>query len=262
VMLMMFIRMDQAENPDTYSIMKNVLTACSFLLGVLFLVVILLPILRLAFGPTIDRMQKQYELAQEIKKAAKNRIPEVFDDEGPREVGYSADDPPPPVNAAMFGRSYRPGKVESDAWAPAIEDLPQNGKDLGSGASQSGSGGASQSGSKTQSGSATASGHGSGAKDDTTGQSVKVHGHGKNWRYDPGNYSIATEHANMMSAAGLGPTSWTPMQVQDVAQPKQTAPSILPGIPLALTDAAFPQPRGHNTRIKAAPEPPPDNYLT
>merc|ERR1719161_950813 len=126
---MMFIRMDKDEGSDNYSIMKNVLIACSALLGVLFLLVILMPILRLALGPTAGRMQKQYELAQEIKKQQRKKLQDNDDEDvasvggGPRgAAGYSADDPPPPVNAAMFGRSYRPGKVDSSAWTPAIED--------------------------------------------------------------------------------------------------------------------------------------------
>lgn len=253
VMLMMFIRMDPNENPDMYSIMKNVLTACGFLLLVLFVLVILMPILRLALGPTVGRMQKQYELAQEIKKASKKPMGEEVQDSGPRQVGYSADEPPPPVNAAMFGRSYRPGKVETEMWSPAIEDIANPAAEKANASQHNGSAG-SQSGSTSNAHGdhSSAGGHGSagGHSGDSHGKAttVTVHGHGKGWRYDPSNYSIANEHANMMQAAGLGPTSWTPAQVQGSAVPKQTAPITLPGMPLALTDAAFPQPRGSHDR--------------
>merc|ERR1719181_203823 len=87
VMLMMFIRMNKDANPDNYSIMKNVLMACSFALGFLFLVVILMPILRLALGPTATRMQKQYELAQEIKQQQRRKAMDEEmgqDQSGPR----------------------------------------------------------------------------------------------------------------------------------------------------------------------------------
>lgn len=257
VMLMMFIRMDKAANPDNYSIMKNVLLACSIVLGILFLLVILMPILRLALGPTANRMQKQYELAQEIKKSQKKKVEEMENSNqdsvtagGEKVVGYSPDDPPPPVNAAMFGRSYRPGKVDSNAWTPAIEDLPPLGGNRPSETATGHSSSAVVVSAAGRPGSSAASKEGSQGHDDdragtkhtvTSRQSVQVHGHGHNWRYDPSNYSIAAEHAAMLDQAGLGPTSWTPMQVADVNIPKQTGPALLPGAPLALTDAAFPQ---------------------
>jgi len=242
VMLMMFIRMDKDEGSDNYSIMKNVLIACSALLGVLFLLVILMPILRLALGPTAGRMQKQYELAQEIKKQQRKKLQDNDDEDvasvggGPRgAAGYSADDPPPPVNAAMFGRSYRPGKVESNAWTPAIEDVTLS----SSKPVRTSSHGNEQDGRAPTHGSVS-SGHHSG------GAPAHGHGHGggkgRAWRYDPSNYSIAAEHASMLEANGLGPTSWTPMQVKDMNIPQQTRPAQLPGAPMALTDAAFPQP--------------------
>lgn len=251
-MLMMFIRMKEEDNPDNYSIMKNVLMACGFLLGVLFLLVILMPILRLALGPTATKMQQQYELAQEIKKSQRKKAEQEEnsnDAGGPRQLGYSADDPPPPVNAAMFGRSYRPGKVDSTAWTPAIEDLPPlnvpgndavvvaagNRTSSGSGSHDNGRGGTKQTAASGQAHSR-----------------VSVHGHGGHWRYDPSNYAIATDHANMLDMAGLGPTSWTPMQVRDATIPKTSGnlpgSNNLPGAPPALTDAAFPQPQGHNAR--------------
>jgi len=273
VMLMMFIRMDATENPDNYSIMKNVLMACSFVLGILFLLVILMPILRLALGPTANRMQKQYELAQEIKKSQKKPPAEAAEDTGPRQVAYGPDDAPPPVNAAMFGRSYRPGKVDSAAWTPALEDLPppsrggegtlatRTGSHTGSqsGPSQSGSGGVTSDGRMAShnsdraashnshgprsAGGGSDGGHGSGHHEHTT---VTVVSRGRDWRYDPSNYSnIYTKHANIMEERGTGPMSWTPMQVRDVTMPKQTNPGgVLPGIPQPLTDASFPQPAG------------------
>jgi len=265
VMLMMFIRMDEAKNPDNYSIMKNVLMACSFGLGVLFLLVILMPILRLALGPTANRMQKQYELAQEIKKSQMKKAQSNDDDAGEgggrATGGYGPDDDPPPVNAAMFGRSYRPGRVDSEAWTPAIEDTLPPPKKGGSHANSS-----SEAATVVRAGSHAASshGHGSHESDHSGGAGGRAASHGArgagaaggaggghgrrhSWRYDPANYSIASEHAQMLDSAGLGPTSWTPMQVRDASIPKQTAPSI-GNAPLALADAALPQPEGMNMR--------------
>lgn len=262
VMLMMFIRMDEAENPDNYSIMKNVLMACSFGLGVLFLLVILMPILRLALGPTANRMQKQYELAQEIKKSQMKKASANDDDAGAggggrASGGYGPDDDPPPVNAAMFGRSYRPGRVDSEAWTPAIEDVPPPSK------SKSHANSSSEAATVVRAGSHAASSHGHGSHESELSGSNKAGSHGArgthagagggghgrrhSWRYDPANYSIASEHAQMLDSAGLGPTSWTPMQVRDASIPKQTAPSI-GNAPLALADAALPQPEGMNMR--------------
>jgi len=257
VMLMMFIRMEPADNPDNYAIMKNVLMACSVVLGILFLLVILMPILRLALGPSAARMQKQYELAQEIKKSQRRKA-EGLDEaeasgqagEGPRQLGYSPDDPPPPVNAALFGRSYRPGKVDSQAWTPAIEDVQPAAKSkAGSSSAESESAVVVRAGTKSD----HAGEDGRDGSKDQRGAGAAVHAaqhghaHRRSWRYDPANYGIAQEHATMLEQAGLGLTSWTPMQVQDVNIPKQTGPAILPGAPLALTDAAFPQ-QGSNQR--------------
>jgi hypothetical protein len=252
VMLMMFIRMDEAENPDNYSILKNVLMACSFFLGILFLLVILIPILRMALGPSVNKMQKQYELAQEIKQQQRKDQMALENsndvEEGPREAGYGPGDPPPPVNAAMFGRSYRPGKVDSSAWTPAIDDMPASpSKKAGTPdnavvsirdsksdhrASTKDTRHSSHSGDHRQ------SSHGA-----TGGRVSSKGGHtaSRSWRYDPANYRIAIEHAQMLESADLGPSGWAPMQMRDVNIPKQTAPALLPGAPLALTDAAFPQ---------------------
>jgi hypothetical protein len=267
VMLMMFIRMDEADNPDNYSIMKNVLMACSFGLGVLFLLVILMPILRLALGPTANRMQKQYELAQEIKKSqmrkAASNDNDAGDGGGGRAIGgYGPDDDPPPVNAAMFGRSYRPGRIDSEAWTPAIEDVPPP-KKGGSHSHTNHSSSETATVVRAASHAASSHGHGShesehsgshhrsesnhGARGTNAGGAGGGRGRRHSWRYDPANYSIASEHAQMLESAGLGPTSWTPMQVRDASIPKQTAPSI-GNAPLALADAALPQPEGMNMR--------------
>jgi hypothetical protein len=249
LMLMLFIKMDETENPDNYIIMKNVLMACSAGLGALFLVVILLPILRLALGPTANKMQKQYELAQEIKSQQRKKAmdEELFSGDvgGPRQAGYTAEDAPPPVNAAMFGRSYRPGKVDSAAWSPAIEDVqPRPGAVVvqagGRPSTESGSG----HGSHDQ--------HGGHVQHQPSHQPQVMaqahhgggHGHGKQWAYNPDNYRAAAEYAVMQEAADRAPKSWTPMQIRDVNIPKQTAPAILPGATLALTDTAFMPPQG------------------
>merc|ERR1719201_2184108 len=258
---MMFIRMNPTDNPDNYSILKNVLIACSVFLGILFLLVILIPILRMALGPSVNKMQKQYELAQEIKQQQRKDQMALENsndvDEGPREAGYGPGDPPPPVNAAMFGRSYRPGKVDSSAWTPAIDDIPP-----ASPSKKAGTPDNAVVSIRASSHSASDAGHRASTKD--TRQSVhsgdhrqSSHGaHGgrvsskgghtasRSWRYDPANYRIAIEHAQMLEAADLGPSGWAPMQMRDVNIPKQTAPALLPGAPLALTDAAFPQPTG------------------
>jgi hypothetical protein len=259
VMLMMFIRMDEADSPDTYSIIKNLLMALSAFLGILFLMVILMPILRLALGPTASRMQAQYELAQEIKKSQKKPVNEEVEDTGPRMAGYGPDDPPPPVNAAMFGRSYRPGRVDSEAWTPALEDKPPPSRGStdnavvvraashagsvatsGHGTEHSGSDGnrLGSHNSENRLGSNVTGGSNRRATNDSG--AVQRVAHGKHWRYEPSNYSDAAAHSNMMETAGLGPIAWSPMQVRDVNLPKQTAPAILPGVPPALENSSFP----------------------
>lgn len=68
VMLMLFIKMDKNESPDDYSIMQNVLIACSVVLGVLFICVICVPILQLSLGPSIGKAASKYELSKQLKQ--------------------------------------------------------------------------------------------------------------------------------------------------------------------------------------------------
>lgn len=263
VMLMMFIRMEKADNPDFYSIMKNVLLACSALLGILFLMVILLPIMRLAFGPTIGKMQMQYEIAQEIKKMQRKN-PDEQPEQGPREPGFGPDDPPPPVNAAMFGRSYRPGRVDAPAWTQQIEDEPSLKPASAAGRSKTSVGGTTA---YTYGTATTGSDHASSHGHRSSATSVSLggdhsHGHGSHghghhgggggggggghhrsksgWRYDPSNYADASAYSYMQEAQNMVPTTWSPMQVKENNMPINTRPATLPGVPPALTDAAFP----------------------
>jgi hypothetical protein len=222
LLLMMFIRSKEEDDPDNYSIMKNVLLALSFVLVILFLMVILIPILRLSLGPSASRMQAQYEVAKEIKKA-QSKATDDNSGVGPRQAAYIGDNAPPPINAALHGRSYRKTN-ESSAWAPSVEDMyPQPGALA---ATVPGTPGHEMGHAATI------------ATNPMEHTPARQHVRKGNWRYDPSKYDVAKDYAEMQYQANLGPMTWSAMQVRSGDQ--NTNPAVLPGASLALTDAAMP----------------------
>merc|ERR1740129_216233 len=132
VLLMMFIRIDDEEkekNPDNYAIMKNVLIAAGAVLGILFIIVITVPILRLTLrGPVLT-------VTAQVRNTTRRRTlpppagvtgtgpagggpPSPGAAAGPRGGGWGAPAPlmntAQPVNGAMFGSSYRGQRQISD----------------------------------------------------------------------------------------------------------------------------------------------------
>jgi|Transcript_39545 hypothetical protein len=235
VMLMLFIKMDEEEDADTYAITKNVMIACIGLLAFLFILVVLMPILRLSLGPTAGRLQKQYNLAKEIKQRQKKMMDDMDDQDGsgPRRLAYTADDPAPPVNAAMFGRSYLPRKVTQNAWAPTLEEMnaPQ----------------APQTPSTQPVPLSLQDGHaGSRAGSHHTPSHAGSHAGGRGhshvrkgeWKYNPAYYAHAREFGEVIVQDNKGPMSWSPMQIRTPGHENQSMNA--PNVPAALALTAMP----------------------
>jgi Ca2+-binding EF-hand superfamily protein len=245
VMLMLFIKMDETEDPEGYAITKNVMMACIAFLVVLFLLVILAPILRLSFGPTVGRLTVQYEMAKEIKRAQKK----MLDDEGDQSPGqtkrqlYSADDPPPPVNAAMFGRSYRPGMVSQEAWAPPELQAPpqpptpqQRSSTKISQPSQASSAPLAIQDGQQMGHTQTMQSTGGGSHPPSSSHSHVRKG---NWKYDPAYYTHAREFGEVVVQENKGPMSWSPMQIRSAGAENNRGLNA-PNVPHQLSHTAMP----------------------
>lgn len=145
-LLMLFIQMDEAEtDPQNYSIMKNALVVCAVNLGILLLVVILIPAVKLTLGANAAAWRRHYDKRfTKVKKKRqsseeasyecrfrcgyKGDLKEVQTHEkncpvrggqplpqgGLRQAGWTGGgDQGPHVNAAIFGASYRVKKAQA-----------------------------------------------------------------------------------------------------------------------------------------------------
>lgn len=231
VLLMVVISSEDSDS-DSYKILKNLLIACSVFLGLLFLAVIVGPILRLLFGPAAQRMQVQYELSKEIRLAKRKREKDMLEEDEPsfpRDMVPTPDEERPagpPVNAGLFGRSYRPGKVDEAAWAPPFQPLesPPPPEDPAPSLT-------SQPTQQTQ-------------------KSVSLHApaslppvrKGGHWRYDPQMYAVARDFAEIRKQGNVGFMSWSPMQIKDMQMKEaHQQPSAIADT--ASTDSAIAQHR-------------------
>jgi len=148
VVLMIFIKMDQAENKDNYSIMMNMLVAFSIDLGLLFIAIIAIPAARLTLGANITAWKFHYAKEIRKRKRAKEGIKSDHTDRstrgGIRSSAWAegAGFGPPPVNAAMYGASYRVSRMShdqtlTDMYAPqdtrGMLMMPNPASDAGSG---------------------------------------------------------------------------------------------------------------------------------
>lgn len=160
-LLMLFINMDEAENPDNYIIMKNLLIVCSLTLGVLFCVVIAVPALNLTLGQSMVAWRQHYDKRFRIDKnkfrggakmsceygcGFQGNFEEVTAHEkicekgyasgapahgqspdgagGPRQAGAGESPVGTPVNAAVYGASYRVRKVQRELALQTFRECP------------------------------------------------------------------------------------------------------------------------------------------
>eukprot|EP00437_Effrenium_voratum_P010988 CAMPEP_0181431356 /NCGR_PEP_ID=MMETSP1110-20121109/18204_1 /TAXON_ID=174948 /ORGANISM="Symbiodinium sp., Strain CCMP421" /LENGTH=613 /DNA_ID=CAMNT_0023554715 /DNA_START=42 /DNA_END=1880 /DNA_ORIENTATION=+ len=223
VLLMIFIRMDEATGGDTYPILRNVLMAFSIVLVVLFLLVIGIPAARMTLGVQVAAWQHHYNTA--IRPEAKFRrrqqeAPAAAAGGGVRSAAWAEGaGPAPPVNAAKYGASYRVSRMTYDnsgeqAAQASHSMTPVHMSERG----ELTPGRSSVAPTTQRSVQGVASGRSQGAILSKTGEFV---------RYDPASY----RNAAMNSMARM-PMSFTPMQVQNMGTSADQ-----PGV-MALTDDA------------------------
>jgi len=204
VFLMIFIRMDEASNPDNYSIMQTMLMAFSVVLSLLFLSVIAIPAARMTLGPQLVAWQYYYFKA--IKPAPKvqnqNLTSVASAANGIRGAAWAEGaGEAPPVNAAKYGASYRVSRMTYDMSA---DDYQQANRSLTAGTNSDGramTGASNPSHGTPQLGQMTAGPPG--AIMSRTGEFM---------RYNPSSY----REAAMQSKTARMPMSFTPMQVQNL----------------------------------------------
>jgi len=232
VMLMLFIKMDKDESPDDYSIMKNVLIACSVVLGILFICVICVPILQLSLGPSIGRAADQYELSKQLKQQARKFGNQdggggggSSTTQGPRGAaaawtGGGTAAVPAIDNAEYMKKSYRvnvrtnelmnsPHGMMHDDRQMALRDLDRSSASVVRASRTSELGGQTH---------------------ERRSKSSR-----RQFQYTPDQYKIAEGYAMGQHM----PTSFSPMQVRDLSVQNNQS-SNLPGAPPALADAPFP----------------------
>lgn len=217
----------EATATDSSSIIEIVLIACSIVLGILFCMVILVPILMLILGPHIRRMNMQYELSKQLRAHRMPAMPTGGDEAAVasalRASGGGDLAPGAAPGAATFEGSYRVkksaaaltnaphprpdepmGSTHQTLPAPALQHLP----------------------------SGTSVPH-------TTPSFAHYDSQRMSGGYDPEAYREAKTLAAVQEMRGEVPTSFSPMQVRDVGAPRSSpAGVVLPGAPmLALADA-------------------------
>eukprot|EP00933_Yihiella_yeosuensis_P008746 TRINITY_DN11437_c1_g1_i1.p1 TRINITY_DN11437_c1_g1~~TRINITY_DN11437_c1_g1_i1.p1 ORF type:complete len:627 (+),score=137.43 TRINITY_DN11437_c1_g1_i1:108-1988(+) len=212
--LMLFIRMDQAADPDNYAIMRNLLIAFSCILGLLFLSVIAIPAIRLTLGPNIAAWKYHY-----VKQFGGGRKKIVIQNSNsgpdPRSAnkgirgaawaeggGIAA----PNVNAALYGSSYR---VNRAALGDNTGDMFDNPAPFGRPPSGHGRPQSGKSG-RTESSKGGGSVYSGGGNQVTGIQSAD----GQLLRYNPNMY-----RQSMMNNLGnsRAPMTFSPMQVHNLA---------------------------------------------
>mmetsp|Transcript_10776 Transcript_10776/g.24622 ORF Transcript_10776/g.24622 Transcript_10776/m.24622 type:complete len:383 (+) Transcript_10776:151-1299(+) len=128
VLLLLFINMDEAEDGESYQLMRNILYGSAGLLAILFLLIILVPVARFTLGPNAFSIVKRL---QDHQKARKARPPPSHDmGTGPSAGGgglrHTAAALPgmpeqTPAEIALTSMSYRQGRAPtaSSARAPS-----------------------------------------------------------------------------------------------------------------------------------------------
>mmetsp|Transcript_33359 Transcript_33359/g.69778 ORF Transcript_33359/g.69778 Transcript_33359/m.69778 type:complete len:637 (+) Transcript_33359:118-2028(+) len=218
VMLMLFIKMDPGEDPDTYMIMQNGLMVFCVDLGILFCCVILIPAGRLTIGSNVKAWNAHYEAAMAARRSVKPVSSGNTSGPGPRGPAWAAGGvsvAPPAVNAAMYGASYRVNKFQLQDANPFDVEMPQD--TLGTfqstqGSNMHGNQFGSTRGSQISYASGVSSGKRSSVKADP---GVILSKTGEFLRYDPSQYRLAA----MMCIENGAPASFTPMQVQNINMP-------------------------------------------
>eukprot|EP00931_Biecheleriopsis_adriatica_P086512 TRINITY_DN61172_c0_g1_i1.p1 TRINITY_DN61172_c0_g1~~TRINITY_DN61172_c0_g1_i1.p1 ORF type:complete len:647 (-),score=150.09 TRINITY_DN61172_c0_g1_i1:105-1982(-) len=229
VLLMVFIRMDEASNPDNYTIMKNLLIAFSVVLCLLFMSVIAIPAARMTLGPSIAAWQYHYYKAmqnQGVKQISSGQNTQTGRSRGLRGAAWTegAGEGPAAVNAAKYGASYRVTRMTYDKSA----DFAQGGMSQRP---------LSTPGSALESaGDMTASTLGGGAAQTATHNvpGAILSKTGEFLRYDPASFRTAA----MSSMGARMPMSFTPMQVQNLGTSSDD-PSMPQGM-MAITDGGGP----------------------
>lgn len=243
IILMLFIKKDEAESPDDYAIMKNVLIACSAVLGILFILVICLPIFRLTLGPSASKLGEKYELSKQLKSAQKRlggdpsgggggggALPSPG--QGPRGAAWASgmakeQEGTGNMEASLYGKkSYR---VNVRNNAAALTNAPQFSNERQMVGFEQPPRNSRTSGIRNSN---TFASLGSEA---TTNRGAPVNNSRRYSQYDPSAYRIAEGVAMQQDM----PTSFSPMQVRDISVPRNQ-PATLPGASPMLTDANFP----------------------
>mmetsp|Transcript_81367 Transcript_81367/g.143607 ORF Transcript_81367/g.143607 Transcript_81367/m.143607 type:complete len:626 (-) Transcript_81367:97-1974(-) len=202
VFLMIFIRMDEADNPDNYSIMQTMLMAFSVVLALLFMSVIAIPAARMTLGPQLVAWQYHYFKAMKppAKVQNQNQTSVSSAAQGLRGAAWTEGaGEAPPVNAAKYGASYRVSRMSYDMSADNYQQGNQ--RALTAGTSDSGRQYTAGSHSTPQTGQIP--GAPPGAIMSKTGEFM---------RYNPTSYRDAA----MSSKVARMPMSFTPMQVQNL----------------------------------------------
>mmetsp|Transcript_66478 Transcript_66478/g.191912 ORF Transcript_66478/g.191912 Transcript_66478/m.191912 type:complete len:639 (+) Transcript_66478:100-2016(+) len=233
VLLLEFINMEEASDPDGYLIFQNMLFAFSVVLAILLVSVICLPAIRLTLGGNLAAWQRQLD-KERADRLKKKPINEEESSQGPRQAAWGTSASAAEglteltVNSAMFGASYRLSKQQNvfmenaQAQAQAQMQVTRN-PGAGVAGSRNQSRAQSRAASKVQNdGSRFA-----GGADASNGPGV-VMSRGQFERYDHDAY----REAAMRTAQARAPTSFSPMQVRDMDLPRQDEPEM-PGF-LAL----------------------------
>lgn len=228
VLLMIFIRMDEATGGDTYPILRNCLMAFSIVLIVLFLLVIGIPAARMTVGVQFAAWHHHYTTAlQPGGKFKKQRAAQESSSGGQGGVrsaawAEGAGHAQPQVNAAKYGASYRVSKMTYDnageQAALQAQQVPvPNPGHMSHRSHRSEHSRQSQ----TPGSSQIPTQRPQGAIVNKTGEFV---------RYDPASY----RNAAMNSMGARMSMSFTPMQVQNM-QTSADEPGQFPGV-MAITD--------------------------
>ncbi|CAK9048040.1 unnamed protein product, partial [Durusdinium trenchii] len=227
VLLMIFIRMDEATGGDTYPILRNCLMVFSIVLVVLFLLVIGIPAARMTLGVQVAAWQHHYNtsLQPSAKFKNKQRSVESSGAGGVRSAAWAegAGTAQPQVNAAKYGASYRVSKMTYDA-AGEQAALQQQAEAVPAARPSVGAPGHLSHRSHRSEHSQVPSGAGS-AVPTARPQGAILSKTGEFVRYDPAAY----RNAAMNSMGARMPMSFTPMQVQNMGT-SADEPGQVPGV--------------------------------